>query len=525
MYINLLADLGPLLSLFGERVTTQFLSEAMGWQDHMLVAMVPLGIITIIVSAIRVCGPRWLKAIVGRAKESIATTESEVMSSTSADVCEVWNGTQVVRAVGSAVMLEVFYTKHKGNGCDICLYGEFEESGNEKRFYGVYSFFEASEQASLSQCPKDYLDKPANRTPHPPNISLNAHGEAISTLESTVWAGIGICLQMGLLIFGGIMTFQQNSDVIFSGGSSTLVPLWSFYVTTVGTMILSIGLLLCSFLIDRSTDEVRCMMEKELQVAWFQKAHKAGGENVDSYAIFPHDKNMPSKNSTQPISSFGKVWKNVSGPFRKIFENAQVLLKSAEPLWNKLFSIFRSSPESGKRYIRSTHHAGVNTPNGHEYLATIATFLSLSGFVLQFSGMREMHWTLPIAQLLFTLLMLGIKVVVRRHLFGEPNAVKIPDHCDLGAFAKRITGCDTWRIEWDSDGQELGNNADHTLGHCVFYVRKRLVELSSPTWQTELHDTAVRLQRTIQETMKFIHESDLFQTDNAKMFKWEVMVR
>ncbi|KAF4425752.1 hypothetical protein CFRS1_v000713 [Colletotrichum fructicola] len=61
---NLFSDLGPLLALFGERVTMQFMSGAMGWADNIILAMAPLGIITAIVGAIRVGGPSWLKAVI-----------------------------------------------------------------------------------------------------------------------------------------------------------------------------------------------------------------------------------------------------------------------------------------------------------------------------------------------------------------------------------------------------------------------------------------------------------------------------
>ncbi|KAK7216378.1 hypothetical protein V2G26_004381 [Clonostachys chloroleuca] len=64
---NLFSDLAPVLALFGERVTMQFMSQSMGWADNLILAMGPLGIITIIISAIRVGGPKWLKALVGRA--------------------------------------------------------------------------------------------------------------------------------------------------------------------------------------------------------------------------------------------------------------------------------------------------------------------------------------------------------------------------------------------------------------------------------------------------------------------------
>lgn len=63
---NLFSDLAPLLTLFGEQVTKQFLSLSLGWADNFMLAMAPLGILTIVVSAIRVTKDRMLKALVGR---------------------------------------------------------------------------------------------------------------------------------------------------------------------------------------------------------------------------------------------------------------------------------------------------------------------------------------------------------------------------------------------------------------------------------------------------------------------------
>jgi hypothetical protein len=55
--------------------------------------MAPLGIITALVGAIRVGGPSWLKAVIGRARETRASAEVELMSSTSHEVWVVeWRG-------------------------------------------------------------------------------------------------------------------------------------------------------------------------------------------------------------------------------------------------------------------------------------------------------------------------------------------------------------------------------------------------------------------------------------------------
>lgn len=59
----------------------QYMSQAMGWADCIVLGMAPLGIITAIVAAIRVGSTSWLKAIIGRARESRAIPEAELMSS------------------------------------------------------------------------------------------------------------------------------------------------------------------------------------------------------------------------------------------------------------------------------------------------------------------------------------------------------------------------------------------------------------------------------------------------------------
>ena len=106
---NLFSDLAPLLQLFGEQVAKQFMSQSMGWADNVIFAMAPLGIITAIIGAIRVGGPTWLKAVIGRARENRAAAEVELMSSTSHEVSEVWNGQALVRTTGLPPMRDIIY--------------------------------------------------------------------------------------------------------------------------------------------------------------------------------------------------------------------------------------------------------------------------------------------------------------------------------------------------------------------------------------------------------------------------------
>ena len=104
---NLGSDLAPLLALFGEQVTKQFLSESLSMMDCLLFSLAPLGIITAMVSAIRVAGSPRLRSLIGRAKESRGTVEADLMSSTLSNVCELWNDQGVVRVLGQPVLLEL----------------------------------------------------------------------------------------------------------------------------------------------------------------------------------------------------------------------------------------------------------------------------------------------------------------------------------------------------------------------------------------------------------------------------------
>ena len=75
--------------------------------------MAPLGIITAVVSAIRVGGPSWLKAVIGRARENRASAEIELMTSTSHEVCELWNGQGIVRILGKPQMSQIIFLESR----------------------------------------------------------------------------------------------------------------------------------------------------------------------------------------------------------------------------------------------------------------------------------------------------------------------------------------------------------------------------------------------------------------------------
>ncbi|OJD30013.1 mfs general substrate transporter [Diplodia corticola] len=228
---NLFSDLAPLLTLFGEQVTKQFFSLSFGWADHILLAMGPIGIITIIVSAIRVSGPKRLKAIVGRARESLATAEAELLSSTSQNVCEMWDGNQVVRAIGKPQgMQHLVVLKDKIGNNDRGIDPELRILDFQSAFgLGIFSPPRLAYQRQI------FEEQP------PPNITLNTADSTLSDTELWFWAIVGTILQVTALVVPALVVYlwkwQEAGETI-----AALLAAISSFVTIAGYIVQFVGL-------------------------------------------------------------------------------------------------------------------------------------------------------------------------------------------------------------------------------------------------------------------------------------------
>ncbi|PQE31131.1 ankyrin repeat protein [Rutstroemia sp. NJR-2017a WRK4] len=204
---NLLSDIGPFLSLFGEKFAQQFLRESFTWLDHVIFAMAPLGVFTVIVGAIRVGGSPWLKALIGRARETQSSTELELMSSTSHEVCELWNGEGIIRTTGKGCIKQIVYLEGLDDPEKECFL--FTLEGAEELNYMrkddhrgpfIKRFFDHKK----TEFPRDRSDRA-------PNISLNIHPKQ-STWELVAAAIIGIIVQSGVLIFSTFAAYNSPAN-------------------------------------------------------------------------------------------------------------------------------------------------------------------------------------------------------------------------------------------------------------------------------------------------------------------------
>jgi hypothetical protein len=88
-----------------------------------------LGVPTAIIAVIRTSQMKFLKRMVGLAEDKVSDVEKDLMSSTSDEVSEVWDGEKVVRVIRPSTVSELFFTGLNAN--------DLEEP------YGIYSSQEA----------------------------------------------------------------------------------------------------------------------------------------------------------------------------------------------------------------------------------------------------------------------------------------------------------------------------------------------------------------------------------------------
>ncbi|KAK5993578.1 Ankyrin-R [Cladobotryum mycophilum] len=566
-YNNLFSDLAPLLALFGERVTMQFMSQAMGLADCIVLAMAPLGIITAIISAIRVGGPAWLKAIIGRATENLSAAELELMSSTSQEVCELWNGENVVRCQGSAPIWEF-----------ICLVPEELDIKSEESEYRVQvTTLKQAENDKLinkelsgwkriqrllpmislhwdtfsllkimrwrknpandveSSIIQGYFDrlrsnklfdqsrkKPivpkisiiGDTDPAAPNLSLNRHN-TIERGEIYLLAAFGTILQLGILLYFGFITYYPAIQLDFLKNDQAIAT-YAAPMAISGTVMVVLGVLLCAHVVESSTTE-RYYTPGEghkAYIIWLQQGSTVSDQVFKSFAIHPTE------------------------------ERAIITMS-----------------RRAQRNLQGQKNAGYGQPStGLEIKTLLGTAMGVVGFVIQFVGLRGMHWSASIAQLGGILLMAVLRSWVRRGLANQLGFEELSPKLEIDWLVLQLGKANQapWFPKSKGNEQEVGNNdsgtwtvaADSqgahqklefvlpedssryegldkssrpskdisTTAHDILKIRNDLGRLSD--WRGETSEVAIRVAKTIETIMEILFP----QVSQSKRAFWYLEV-
>ncbi|KAL4897717.1 hypothetical protein BDV59DRAFT_49061 [Aspergillus ambiguus] len=263
---NLATDLAPFISLFGERLSKQFLSESVSLLDNFIFALAPLGILTALVSVVRVCGTSSLRAFVGRAQEGPGEAESELLSCVSETTGELFNDNGISRIFGRPRILEV-------------VVWEDYDPLSKQSYWKIGTLRDALQQGawvpgdgSWILDEKDYLPELDI-----PNLSLNKGIERRSPFWFYSAAALGLVLQVGVIMYGALTVFIYPGRFKKDGQP---VESYAFPLFLFGTLSLCTGMFFCAFIIERSSSECYLHAEKPSKLYWLQPGRQHVGDQV-----------------------------------------------------------------------------------------------------------------------------------------------------------------------------------------------------------------------------------------------------
>ncbi|KAF3168866.1 hypothetical protein TWF751_007621 [Orbilia oligospora] len=459
--------------------------------------MAPLGIITAIVSAIRVAGPIWLRAVIGRARESKGDAELELMSSTSIDVCELWNGISVVRAIGESDITEVFWLEEvdsKPTDPRVALQQERTPTAAyakrlrslptewyqrllaklfptpqsqqrpelDKSIGTIFSAREAQNHRLLyklwhpdakpetNQANGDTESKissgSSEEKPNPPNISLNILGDPTSKLELVLVAFTTTILQLGVVAFQITITYFSPFNREFTKGGNPPAS-YACPLTVAGTLLVMIGMFICAMVVQLKSREDK----------WLAPASpESDGSNFRWLLSLP------------PPETRRKV----------------------------LYSHFDDKFEY------------------QHFWKVIGTSISVFGFVLQFTGLRGMNYLASLVQLGAIGVVTLLRVMIRRHLNDKPQTQQIKNGYELEWMAKRLSRCSHWSVRnLIKTSDKLEERGDPG----TFDARRKLQDISKwPPENASIKEHTDSLARAIKEVTEYLHRSDIKLNEKAQ---------
>ncbi|KAJ2902236.1 Hemopexin/matrixin conserved site [Zalerion maritima] len=337
---NLATDLAPFLSLFA------------------------------VVSAIRVCGSPSLRAFIGKAQEGGGNAEAELCSSTSRDVCKLYNNGGIARVFGRPKILEIVYDPDLSRDAEAGIY-TFQEylKGKGKKVWERYPKEKETKSPSDEEAgnPTEQKKEEAYQETFAPNLSLNVGIKRKSPAVFWAVAMVGLILQAGVLVFAAIVTYYLQWEI---GGSSP--EPYACPLTIIGTVLVCGGIFFCAFLVGQSTKE--------------QVFRRKGTAEADG---------------STPSSIY---WVQPGG----------------QVLGDQIFDPFSCSDRSKplQEYITSSKTRSKNS----ELAVWAAVGTTISGFVLQFIGLRGIHSGVSVAQLGAIMVMSAARAALRmQRLKTEDN--------------------------------------------------------------------------------------------------------
>lgn len=237
-----------------------------------------------------------------------------------------------------------------------------------------------------------------------PNLSLNCHDRKSRT-EIIMVAIFGVLIQVAVLIYCGFATLKPSLRSHLKKDDEP-VRNYAFPLTVCGTVILTVGVLICGIVVERSTNESYYMADDQNYsafVVWLQKESTISDQDFKPFAIFP-----TSKRSFITMS------------------------RRRGHTQTKTSNTRTPQPSTGHEQTGTTAIVGL------ELLTTVGCLTSISGFVLQFMGLRGLNYTAAVAQFVAMAIMTILRALVRRGLAKAPIHEKLLQGFELDWLANTL---------------------------------------------------------------------------------------
>lgn len=198
----------------------------------------------------------------GRAREEKAVIEQELLSSTSDEICELWNGSSIVRTKGKPPKpIKTFVITDEGRVFDT----------------------EVAVRSMIYEPNLWELEVPPVCTP--PNLTLNLRSPRDQSFERRSLAASGLLLQFAGLALSGLATYKWGW---IQSGTKDEPYAYPFYLA--GSLLLFSGVIGCGHIIEAATEEksliCRSKYRKKVAVIRFQRACTVGDQHFPDAVIF-----------------------------------------------------------------------------------------------------------------------------------------------------------------------------------------------------------------------------------------------
>lgn len=257
--------------------------------------------------------------------------------------------------------------------------------------------------------------------PAAPNISLNCHYK-LGRAEIICVAAVGTIIQIGVLVFCGFITLHSSIAPQFPKNNRPAQG-YALPCTIGGTILLTIGILVCGIVVEQSTTETYFKANKQYSIylVWLQKGSTVNDQDFKPFAIFPTNERPYIAVSRRRHKAKGKNGKREL----KTFE-----LSPGNHIDN--------TPTVDISEQTKVEINDENSTFGLETLTTTGCVIALAGFVLQFMGLRGMSWVASVVQLGAMGVMTILRAWVRRGLAEAPGSVPLTPNFELDWFAHSL---------------------------------------------------------------------------------------